>query len=108
MKVKVELNNITSKYGDSPLGLKMGEVLETEMTNEISLLLRDGALKYHKSSVIPKEKFSFSIRGIGPKTMSDLDKDYDSEEDLVTALKNDKVGQRDDVVRKLKRYFKVF
>jgi len=47
-----------------------------------------------------------SIKGVGSKTIADLERVFDSEEDLVLALRNDVVPLRDDVVEKLKRYYR--
>lgn len=46
-----------------------------------------------------------SIKGIGKERYGDLNRYFDTEEDLIEALKMDKVGLRNDVVEKLKKYF---
>ena len=46
-----------------------------------------------------------TIQGIGKERFGDLNRCYDNEDELVEALKKDKVGLRNDVVRKLKKYF---
>ena len=64
-----------------------------------------------KPVIIPiikkKEVIRFNIRGIGGKTLDDINKIYDNEEELIFALTKDKVPLRDDVVMKLKKYYKV-
>jgi hypothetical protein len=46
------------------------------------------------------------IIGIGDETVKDIGKIYDSEEDLKSALLNEEVPLRNDVVEKLKNYYK--
>lgn len=47
------------------------------------------------------------IKGIGPETFEDIKRRYSAKEDLINDLKEDKVGFRNDVVKKLKLYFKI-
>lgn len=45
------------------------------------------------------------INGIGWKTIKDLKRIYLNRDELIEALKNDKVPLRDDIVVKLKKHF---
>ncbi|MHA1865181.1 MAG: hypothetical protein ACTSWZ_01620 [Candidatus Heimdallarchaeaceae archaeon] len=47
------------------------------------------------------------IKGIGRKTIEDLKRIYNSIDELIDALKKDKVPLRDDQVIKLKKYLEV-
>lgn len=47
------------------------------------------------------------INGIGKETVKDLSRIYYSEEELIESLKQDRVGLRNDVVKKLKDYFQL-
>ena len=47
------------------------------------------------------------IKGIGNERAEDLGRIYNSEEELIKALKEDKVSLRNDVVKLLKLYFQL-
>ena len=106
-------------YGN-PLGLKVGEILDIEPTMETDLLLRAGVYVYAPKQVvsetyIPKKKIiiketkpiNLKIKGIGKKTLKDINTNYATEELLKNALRENKVGLRDDVVEKLQKYYKI-
>ena len=58
-----------------------------------------------------KEKQSFEklekIKGVGKETVRDLERAYESENALMESLEGDSVPLRNDVVKKLKRHYKV-
>ena len=45
------------------------------------------------------------INGIGKETAKDIFRIFETEQDLVTALKNNKAGLRNDIVKKLNDYY---
>ena len=47
------------------------------------------------------------IKGIGKERAEDLKRVYDSKEDFINALKNNKVPLRNDIVKILKEYFQI-
>ena len=47
------------------------------------------------------------IKGIGSERAGDLDKIYKTKEELIKALKENKVPLRNDIVKILKNYFKI-
>ena len=48
-----------------------------------------------------------NVKGIGPETFNDIKRITESEEELVDFLKSDGVPLRNDVVKKLKKHYKV-
>lgn len=110
-KIKVKLPvNQHDDYGDS---LHIGDkTVEVENTKAVGTLLRAGALepvsyKKKKTTGGRKSPIILNIKGIGKKTVADLRNYHDSEEDLIEALKKDKVGIRDDMVELLKEHYKI-
>jgi len=47
------------------------------------------------------------INGIGDETAEDILRMFTSKQELIEALKTDKVSLRNDVVKKLKKHFKI-
>ena len=111
-KIKVKLPvNLHDDYGDS---LKLGSATrEVEKTKAVKNLLRAGAIvpvpliQKKKTTGGAKSPIILNIKGIGKETLSDINKVFTSEEELITALKNDRVPLRNDVVYKLKKYYKL-
>lgn len=111
-KVKVKLPvDLHDDYGDS---LNLGSATqEVEKTKAVETLLRAGAIvpvsypQKKKTTGGKKTPIILNINGIGKKTIADLNTYHDSEEDLIEALKKDKVGIRDDMVILLKKHYKL-
>lgn len=45
------------------------------------------------------------MHGVGDKTIADIKRAYSSEDGLINALIVDKVSLRDDIVRKLRKFY---
>ena len=111
-KIKVKLPvNQHDDYGDS---LNIGDkTVEVEKTKAVETLLRAGALvpvsqpQKRKTTGGKKSPIILNIKGIGKETLSDINKIFTSEEELIFALKNDKVPLRNDVVKSLERFYKI-
>ena len=73
--------------------------------------LSDSPQPTQKVSKVKAKKKSFqelrSIKGIGSETISDLNRIYSSESDLIKALSENKVPLRNDVVKKLRKHYRV-
>lgn len=108
-------------YGN-PLGLKFGEIRDMEPTMEIDMLLQAGVYVYapkqtniaqkqplteQKPINTIKSPITLKVKGIGKKTMKDINDIYADETQLKDALKTGKAGLRDDVVEKLQKYYKI-
>ena len=110
-KVKVKLPIVRhNDYGDS-LGVG-NKTVEVNKTKAVETLLRAGALvpvsyPKKKKTTGGKSPIILNIRGIGKETLSDINTWFDSEKELIIALKKDKVGLRNAVVYNLKKYYKL-
>ena len=62
--------------------------------------------KYQKHKIFNANDLK-EIKGIGEETIKDISTMFDSKEKLIKALKDNKVALRNDVVKKLKSYFKI-
>jgi len=60
-----------------------------------------------KKKTIIDLKRLLEIKGIGIETLKDIKRIYNNISELKRDLRNDKVPLRNDVVRKLKKYFKI-
>ena len=118
--MRIQLSNTENLMYGNPLGFKIGEIRDIEPTMEIEMLLRAGVYVYAPKQTIPKtyipkkktvieetKPIKLKIKGIGKKTLKDINTNYGNEELLKEALRENKVGLRDDVVEKLQKYYKV-
>lgn len=79
------------------------KVVNFKQTNPIKNALNTiiNTVKPHQNN-----KIQLNIKGIGEKTLDDINKIYLSENELQSAIKKNKVPLRDDIVLKLKEYYK--
>lgn len=132
-KITIKLPDpIKLKFGN-PLNLEFSEERIIDMDKRVLDLLRNGAIvpvvekvvtkvcepiktvkKQPKEPSVEKKKvkttktsIKLKIRGVGVETLADINKQFKNEKDLIEGLKNDKVSLRNDVVKKLKKYFKI-
>ena len=132
-KVTIKLPEPIKMEFGNPLNLGSSEIRTVDMDKLVMDLLRNGAItpavekivttvskpietikKQPKESSVEKKKVNptktpikIKLRGVGTETLKDINKQFDSEEALIEGLKKNKVSLRNDVVKKLKKYFKV-
>ena len=123
--IKIRLPKRINLVYNNPLKLGSTEIREVEKTPMICNLLHAGAIELakdikpiRKTTVVNKkfreqtkhtsfEKELKSVKGIGEKRVKDLLRHYNTKRELKDALKKDKVSLRDDIVEKLRKFYKV-
>lgn len=107
VKLKVPFTATGFKATRIPKGLDMSGV---EFADDKKIIKSIKTVTEKKNDLKKnQEKISnlTKINGIGKKTVLDLQRHYNNQEELIDALRRDKVSLRDDQVKKLKEYFNV-
>lgn len=116
--MRIELPKVLNNVYGNPLGLKDGEIRDVKVDKKINNLLRCGAVVpvITKRKTIKKNMkittFMFyndliKIKGVGKQNIADIKKHYKTHDELKIALKKNNVSLRNDVVEKLKKFYKV-